>query len=146
MPLSFETIEQDIYCPESGVLNESHEPGLIIVSQAEERDRLVNLINSGSMWQLRRLDYGQYFALAAFQGRKGSIGYEIQIDQISREGNTVNVYARLNEPEPNTNVGATVTSPYHVVKVQKTGEWDQEITFNLFSGNTLVASLVQAMP
>jgi hypothetical protein len=144
--LPFETIEQDAYAVDTGILYDYHEPGMVIISRVEELDNLDGLVSTAGFRQLQALDYSQYFALAAFQGRKGSIGYDIQVNRISRLGNTVNVYAQLNAPPPDTAVGATVTSPYHVIKVQKSGSWNQDITFNLFSGNKLVASLTHTIP
>jgi hypothetical protein len=144
--LSFETIEQDVYAVDTGKLYDSHEPGMVIISRVEEIDNLDGMVSKAGLKQLQALDYNQYFTLAVFQGKKGSIGYDIQVNRIKRSGNTVNVYAQLNEPPPDIAVGATETSPYHVVKVLKAGSWGQDITFNLFSGDKLVASLVHMIP
>jgi hypothetical protein len=76
--LPFETIEQDVYAVDTGKLYESREPGIIIISHVEKIDNLVGLVSLEGIMQLRALDYSQYFALAAFQGRKGSLGYYIQ--------------------------------------------------------------------
>ena len=144
--LPFETIEQDVYAGDTGILYDSHEPGMVIISRLEEIDNLDGMVNKAGLRQLQALDYSQYFSLAAFQGKKGSTGYDIQVNHIGRIGNTVNVYAQLHEPPPDKPVGAMETSPYHLVKVQKTGSWGQDITFNLFSGETLVASLSHTIP
>jgi hypothetical protein len=146
--LSFETIEQDVYAVGPGTLTtyEPREPGMVVISRVGEMDNLDGLVSEEGMRQLQALDYSQYFALAAFQGQKGSIGYDIQVNRIGRLGDTVNVYAQLNEPSPDIAVGAMNTSPYHVVKVQKSGSWNQNITFNLFSGDKLVASLTHSIP
>jgi len=142
--LSFETIEK----AEWGIaeLNKSHEPGMVIIARTDEINSLDGMASDESIKQLEALDYDQYFALAAFQGLKASTGYEIQANRIDRAGNTVNIYAQLVEPPSDITVGSLVTSPYILVKVKKTGNWGQDITFNLFSGKKLVASLSHMIP
>jgi len=143
--LPFETIAQE----EWGKANkpyEPREPGMVIISRAGEIINLDGMVSDESVRQLQTLDYGQYFAITVFQGRKGSTGYDIQVNRIGRSENIVNVYAQLDNPPPDIEAGAMETSPYHLVKVQKTGSWGQEITFNLFAGETLVASLVHTIP
>jgi hypothetical protein len=142
--LSFETIEK----AEWGIakLNESREPGMIIIARIDEINSLDGMTSGDSIKQLEALDYDQYFALAAFQGRKPGTAYDITVNRIDRIGNTVNIYAEFHEPKPNEASGALETSPYHLVKVQKNDSWNQGITFNLFSGQTLVASLTHTIP
>ena len=143
--LSFETIEQRDYSG-TGITYESTEPGIVIIFRIEDIDSLKGLVTDDSINQLQNLDYNQYFALAAFQGRKDSTDYSIEVNHVGRIGNSVNVYAQLHEPSPDIAVLAMETSPYHLVKIQKTGSWGQDITFNLFSGDKLVASLAYTIP
>jgi hypothetical protein len=144
--LSFETIEQAEWAIGTGKLYEAYEPGMVIISRMDEITNMNGLVTDASIKQLEALDYDQYFALAAFQGWKPGTNYGIRVSRIGRSGNTVNVYAQLHDPKPDEPSGAMVTSPHHLLKVKKTGSWDQNITFNLFSGQKLVASLTHTIP
>ncbi len=143
--LPFETIEQKEWAGTDKPY-ESREPTLIIVSRLEEVDNLNGLISDEAMIKLQALDYDEYFALVAFQGWKPSTGYSIQVNRISRLGNTVNIYTQLHEPTPDEAKADEVTSPYHLVQVQKSGSWGQVITFNLIGGETSIVSLFHTIP
>jgi PrcB C-terminal len=144
-PLPFATVEQRDYSG-TGIEYESEAPGMVIISRLEDIESLKGLVSNDSIVQLSNLDYNQYFVLGAFQGRKMSTAYYIKVTYIGSLGDTVNVYANLHEPKPNEAVGATETSPYHLIKVKKGGSWGKDIAFKLFSGDTLVASINHMIP
>jgi hypothetical protein len=144
-PLPFATIEQ-VEWPPSGDLYESRQQGMIIVSRVEDINSLGRYIGEESVRQVQTLDFTRYFALAAFQGWKPGTAYTITVNRLRWEGDTVNVYASFLEPKPNEASGATETSPFHLIKVNKGSKWGKDITFNLFSGDTLVASVEHTIP
>ena len=143
--LPFETIEQKELAG-TGKPYELREPGLIIISRIDEVNNLNGLITDEAKAKLQAVDYSGYFALLVLQGWKPTMGYKVSIDHIARIENTVNIYAEFLEPEPDKEISPAETSPYHLVKVQKTGNWDQDITFNLFAGERLMISLSRAIP
>ena len=143
--LHFDTIEKEISAG-TGKLYEAREPGLMVVSRPEEVELIDGLITDQAREKTLALDYGDYISLAAFQGWKGSSGYSILVNRISRTGNTVNVYAQFHEPKPEEQKLDMVTSPYHLVIVEKIGNWSEEILFNLIIDETIVASIYHTFP
>ncbi|MFZ3058942.1 MAG: hypothetical protein WA102_04300 [Candidatus Methanoperedens sp.] len=62
-------------------------------------------------------DFSSYYIIAAMMGLKGiTEGPEIEIKNISRINNTLNVTVRMYEP---THGAATLSSPYHIVIVKR---------------------------
>lgn len=143
--LPFETIEQRD-ASGTGQVYEDKPPDLIVVTTPEEVANLDALVTPEAQARLQSLNYDAYFVIAVFQGRKPTTGYEIQIERITRRGNIVAIHTRFQEPKPDEAKGDEVTSPYHLVRVQKTETWGQLITFNLVVGNVVVASLSHHVP
>jgi len=139
--LAFETIEQREWGG-TGQAYENHNPGLIVITQQQEIASLDEWITNDARNQLQTLDYDTYFALAAFQGWKPSTGYSVQINRITRQDDTINIYALFREPTPEEEKADEVTSPYHLVQVQKDAGWNKELVLNLIVDETIVASYV----
>lgn len=65
---------------------------------------------------IRHEDFNNYFVIAAMMGHQGIMGPEIEIKNISRINNTMNVTVRMYKPRS----GAMVeSSPYHIVIVKR---------------------------
>lgn len=147
--LPFETIEQQ-ESPGTGEPYETTEPGIRMVTSAEEIDALNGWISVEAQAQLQNVNYEQYVVLAVFQGLKPTTRYSVEIKRITRLGDTVNVHVQFQEPKPNEMSGDAITSPYHVVQMQKVGEWGQDITYQLveMSPSSLsdIATQVAASP
>jgi hypothetical protein len=71
--LSFETVEQEDYSG-TGIMYESKDPGIIIVSSIEDINNLAGLVSENSIKQFQTLDYQSYFIVATFHGRKPETG------------------------------------------------------------------------
>lgn len=143
--LLFETVEQRD-ASGTGQIYQDTQPGLIVIATPEETASLGGLVTSEAQAQLQNLNYNIYFAIAIFQGRKPTTRYGVQIEHITHKGNIVTVHALFKEPQPGEPKGDEVTSPYHLVRVQKGGPWKQTITFNLIVGNAIVTSLSHYIP
>ncbi len=65
-------------------------------------------------WQSDR-----YVLICAFQGMKPSAGYDIEIIKIERGGDMVTVKVKIREPKPEEITASVLTSPYHIVKVER---------------------------
>ncbi len=143
--LSFETIEQLEWSPE-GRYFESGGPGVIIASETDDISDLIGLVSADCIDKLEKLNFDKSFVIGVFHGWRPSTGYGIQIDRLIRSENSVNIFITLHEPKPNEPTGAMETSPYHVVKLQKTGSWGQNIIFNLIADNLTVASVTHMIP
>jgi hypothetical protein len=128
--LPFQSIEQR---PASGtgVRYEDHQPGVIVISAADEVDKLEGLITPESLAQLQALDYQKHLAMAVFQGWKPTDGFDIQVERITRAGDQVSIIAQAKERQPDLKRNDVVTSPYHLVVVDKLSEWNKPVTFKL---------------
>ncbi len=144
--LSFETIDLQ-EAPHTGRQQyRSQEPGVVIISQLDDIHIMDGWISIKSVDKLQSTDFDEHFVLAAFYGEKGGTGYNIQVVRVVRIKNTVNIDALFTEPLPDLEIPAVYTSPYHLIKIQKSGAWGEEITFNLYSGEMLVASVIEEIP
>jgi len=146
MDLPFTTVEQEEMSSGSGEVYEAKEPGIIVITKPEDISALDSWVNSDSLGFLGELDYNQAFALAVFQGWKPSGGYAVEITRISRYRNTVNIFARFTEPDPEKEKPAVETSPYHLVAIKKNGEWNANILFQIMSDKTEIASINKFVP
>ncbi len=118
--LSFETIEIG-KIPPAPSRYDGKEPKLVIISSVDEIAALGNTVSPEAEAALRQLDFGRYFAVAAYQGWKPWARYGVEIKQLVYQDNAVMIYAHFSEPQPGTQLPAVETSPYHQVKVQKEG-------------------------
>jgi hypothetical protein len=143
--LVFTTIEQrDI--SGTGKVYEGKQPGLTIVAKSDEASNLDGLITAEAQTKLQSLGYSKYFAVAAFQGWQSTTQYGVQIERVTRSGNTVTIYAKFRVPRPEDEKGAAETSPYHLISVQKSGTWGEKITFKLIVADATVASISHDIP
>jgi hypothetical protein len=117
--LPFDTLEQTEWGSRTGREYEAEEPTLIIIAQSEEAENVEDWASTNAQTRLHALDYRHYVALAVFQGRQPSSGYGIQINRMTRLREDVNVYVRLYEPEPLTQILDTEAYPYHLVVIEK---------------------------
>lgn len=143
--LSFETIEQR---DASGTrqIYQDKQPGLIVITTLEEVANLDALVTPETQARLQSLNYDADFVLAVFQGWKPTDGYDIQVERITHLRDKVTVFVRLQEPPPDRKKNDIVTSPYHLVQVQKVGTWDGDATFNVVVNGTVIASVSHNIP
>lgn len=133
--LPFETVENKEVSG-TGRFFEAREPTLIVIGQSAEIANLDGLITEKAKSELANMNYDRFFALLVFQGKKQSNQYSLEIRGILQSGSDINVNVDMKEPMPNAPVGMTITSPYHLVKVEKGGLRNQYLTFNLMTQGT----------
>ncbi len=131
--VDFETIEN---AQRPGI--QASQPDLAVVSEKEDTYSLQNSISSASVSQLIDLDYKGYFALVVYQGRKLTSGYNIIIQRITHEGNTVNVFVQFTERDSAKPAENIETSPYHLVKIPREGIKGELVFVILADGNEIV--------
>lgn len=113
------------------MLYEDRQPGVITVFTRDEVGKLDGLITSESLAQLQALDYQKHLAVAVFQGWKPTDGFDIQIERVTRSGDQIVIIAQAKERQSDLKRNDVVTSPYHLVVVDKLGEWNKPVTFEL---------------
>lgn len=142
--LLFDTMAQ------RAVINYRQEkPTLFAIAKVEDVDELVpNVLAEDPTLvdQLRSLDYNHFFAILALQGLHGSGGYQITVQRISRQADTVFVWARFAEPAPDDFRTWGFTSPYHRVVVSKEASWRRSIRFVLMKDDQAVAETTRFIP
>ncbi len=105
--------------PHTGGGLQAKHPDMAVVSEKEDTYALGSTISSASLSTLVDLDYYAYFAMVVYQGQKPTDGYNVEIQRITRQGRTVNVYAHFKERDPALPATEMLTSPYHLVMVQR---------------------------
>jgi len=143
--LSFETVERQ-ESPGTGKPYPEEDIHFVVFSSATEVGELDEWVSEAAKQSLIQLDYSEYFALVVFRGNKPTTGYHVEVTSVRRLENTVTVEITLQDPLPGISVGDTVTSPYHIIKIEKGGDWNEEIIFNMLHDNTRVLSSTHFIP
>ncbi len=143
--LGFETIELE----KSEDVNHQYkaqEPAIIVLTKPEDLKDIHGLVSAKAETALQKLDFTQEFAIAVFQGRKPTDHYSIQVEQIVKSKDQIDVQARIELPTPTTKKNDIFTSPYHLVKIKKGGLSNQTIVFNLMLGTAVLGSTKSQIP
>lgn len=138
--LTFQTLEQKNDSAYS--LQEQYnalEPGLVVIDGEESRARYEVWFGEKGRSALANLNFGTRLAVGIFQGWKTTGGYGVEIERITRVGDVVTVVARFDEPVGGAGSGGSITSPYHLVRVNKAGDWHAGITYELVVAGEVVA-------
>lgn len=114
------------------------EPGLVVITSPDEipASRLEMHNYHDLLEQLRALNYGRHFVIAACRGYIGLANPSLipDIRQIARDGNKVVVRAHFPDAKKilSEEGGNQVeTWPYQMAVVKKRGQWGQDIRFVL---------------
>lgn len=131
--LTFETIEQAETLSDAGGYEAYTEdtPALLIIASPEDIDRpnMAIAFSDTTKANLRQVDFEQAFAVFVFHGEAATSHYGVTVQEIHRVGNKVVIEAHFREPEGF--VFHIVTSPYHLISVNKAGRWGRHIRFVL---------------
>jgi hypothetical protein len=117
----------------------------VIVAEIGDISKLGNSVSTKSQSSLESLNFSDYFAVAAFQGLKGTTMYGVEIQRILRKGNAITIYAHFTERDPTVGAGAIITSPYHIVKIPRQG-LSGKIEFVLYADGKEVTRQTYTMP
>jgi hypothetical protein len=72
------------------------------------------------------VDLGQYVVIAAMQGPKNTAGYSITVTEAVQQGREVTVTVKIEEPEPDSFTAQVFTSPYHLVKAERSAFYPRD--------------------
>lgn len=130
--LSFETIAAgQAYTADNLLLWPDREPGLFVIADAADVDGVRPYLRPEFADTLAQLDFTHYFALLAFDGLRGFLIQDFQLQTISRQGSEVLVVAQPNYV-PGAGGPDVETSFYQLIKVSKNSTWNQTIRFKLY--------------
>lgn len=80
---------------------------------------LQDFVNPETLAALQTVDFERNNVVALFRGFKGSSNYQTVIEQITQKNGQLIVYAQFWEPSPYFASALEITSPYHLVKIEK---------------------------
>jgi hypothetical protein len=145
--IPFETIENADLAGTGGYYEEE-KPKLVIITETEQiDDKLGDTVSSKSQVQLRDMDFDRYFVIGVFQGRRPYLytvsGVEIQ--RIEKGGNAITIFVHFYEPVEDQARGM-VTSPYHLLRIQKGESLQGEFKFILKADGKSVARQTHFIP
>lgn len=113
------------------------DPGLLVILDEEALAASGDLFSESARQQMARMSLETHFLVAVFQGWQASGGYGVTIEAIRIEGDVVRVAAVFQTPEGEGQPG--VTSPYHFVAVRRPFNGLAAKTFELISGEQVLA-------
>jgi hypothetical protein len=145
--LPFTTIAQGEQISSSPLIEKPH---VIIITKVQEVDSALRQVagdpprlttSPHPVEQARQVDYGRAFAILVLQGRQGSLGYSVTVNQVIHRSDQVQILAtfvRLGDQGPAIS-SASETDPYHLIVIPKTGTWGQDVRFELVDKGKVVA-------
>ena len=116
--LTFETVFKSSFSKQSDRQN-------YVVKDIDQWKKLWSDAVSGET-AVPEIDFNKYMIIAVFQGTKNTGGYGIKITEIIEAENALEVYFNETVPAADSIVTQVMTSPCHIVKVEKT---DKEVLF-----------------
>jgi hypothetical protein len=133
----------------TGKYYENQKPKFVIIDGVEGIEALGNTISIEAQAQLHNLDFDSELAIVVFQGLRGVIptpqsGVEVQ--RISRKGNTITLHTRFYEPVEGYEVHLMMASPYHLVAIRKEGDMHGEFSFDLCVDGTIESQQTHLLP
>ena len=118
--ISFETISKDFYSLQ--IEEENY-----VIKDAVSFNQLLSLTGNDSSLS-DDIDFSKEMAVAAFMGEKLTGGYSIEIIDVLKKKDHLEFLIKKEEPGPNDMVIQTITSPYHVIKLER---FDTEYLFSI---------------
>ncbi|OFW59866.1 MAG: hypothetical protein A2W01_12120 [Candidatus Solincola sediminis] len=119
--VGFSTIAQGVSSQygrfDEGTIPGDSPPECIIITENEDYQRLQSLASFSE--EMPAVDFGQYIVIAAMQGTKNTGGFAISIMHASQDETEVRVEVDIVEPEPGSINVQMLTSPYHLVKAER---------------------------
>jgi hypothetical protein len=131
--LKFETIEKG---ERLGIYYGPEHPHMMIIAQLADIDKPIDGLQFSPelVGKLRAINYQKYFVAILFHGMIGYLDPDVNINPqwITHSRERVNIHAFLSK-QPRL-MGMILSSPYRIIKVSKTGQWNSEVTFILNVG------------
>jgi hypothetical protein len=150
--LSFTTIAQGEHLSANLFVDK---PSIIVIASAQEVEAALRLaagdppqfaMDSHPINQARQMDYNTSFAILVLQGRQGSSGYSVMVQQLIRQGDIVRVATTFIRPGFGQGVRDEGTDPYHLVAVSKVGTWGKEVDFELIDNGSVITKTRHLIP
>lgn len=141
--LPMATIRQGLFFSEQYYT--AKQPAIVVVARPEEIVQIEQWLDDEILAGLKSIDYEKQLVIVVFQGA-GPSDRNAEVKVVARSGSIVTVVAYFNEPPKGAPRELTLASPYHIVAVEKVGEWDATFTFRLVVQGEVVAETTQFVP
>ena len=116
--LPFETIDRAEW-PGARSYYEEEGPGLFILTSPDDIPLIDHYISKKALAEVKNQDFEQVLVIAVFQGEKPTNQYGVEVYRVARRGDTITIYTQFDTPKPDIEKIDVVTSPYHVIRIQK---------------------------
>lgn len=143
--MDFTTVEQ------SSGSYAATQPALYLIQSQDQLDQLWAMHVSGNILNpspAPHIDFGSQFVIAAFAGQKNTGGYSFQITDINTNAQSgtsdIAVYATLESPAPGMVVTQALTSPHHVVRIDRRANFQFEEVYMILTDQA--TSTTQVVP
>lgn len=91
-----------------------------VINSSQEWEQLWDKITSPTAQAFPTpLDFEKETVVAVFQGLRSSAGYAIEVTRIVRVSNTIEVFVTQTSPGKSCLTAQVITTPYHLVKIEK---------------------------
>jgi len=117
----FETISKGIY-------SKQIEKAYFIIKDKESFNELLDKINSDTEIIDTDINFSEEMVVGVFLGEKQTGGYEVEVTDVLDQNDYIEFQIKINEPDPGEIVAQSITSPYHIIKLNKT---EKEMVFNI---------------
>ena len=120
--ISFETLSNDFYSQQ--VQEENY-----VVKDKEGFNQLLDLVgNENLAITVEDIDFSEDMVVAVFMGEKPTGGYSIKIQDVLKNKDNLEFLIKVEEPGPDDMVAQVITSPYHIIKLER---FDTEYLFTI---------------
>lgn len=103
------------------------EPKMVGITDAKSADALTYELQPIHSQTLKGINFEENIAIVIYQGRKATLGYSVDIDNVQFQGQEIVVHTRFLQPDQNWLENVT-TSPYYILRIKK----ESQLTGSLF--------------
>jgi len=91
-------------------------------------DKLLDKINGDIEIIDTDINFSEEMVVGVFLGEKQTGGYEVEVTDVLDQNDYIEFQIKINEPDPGEIVAQSITSPYHIIKLNKI---EKEMVFNI---------------
>ncbi|MFO7929283.1 MAG: protease complex subunit PrcB family protein [Candidatus Humimicrobiaceae bacterium] len=100
----------------AGYNSQQVEPSYYVIKDEERLKEVWDKIGEGNAAEV---DFNQNMVIAVFQGEQSTGGFEIKVNEIVETKENLNVYVKEIVPDPSDIVTQALSSPYHIVELER---------------------------
>jgi hypothetical protein len=120
--LKFDTVSKGFYSAQA-------EEEFFVIKDKDGFNQLLALIEKDNADAVDKgIDFSAEIIIGVFLGEKPTGGYDIEITGVLEKGNYIEVLYKVAEPDPDEMVIQSITSPYHIIKLERK---DMEFVFSI---------------